>query len=128
MSNFPENIKYAKSHEWVKKDGDIYLVGISDFAQSQLGDIVYVDLPDVGDKIDRDDTLAELESSKAVSEMNMPFDGEVLEVNNTLDDEPELINSAPYDTWIVKIKAGDDSGYNNLLTAAEAKEVIEAIL
>lgn len=125
MSNFPENIKYAKSHEWVKKDGDIYLVGISDFAQSQLGDIVYVDLPDIGDNIDIGDTLAELESSKAVSEINMPFNGEVLEVNEALEDAPELINSTPYDTWIVKIKAEDDSGYNKLLTATEAKEVIE---
>lgn len=125
MSNFPDKLRYAKSHEWVKKDGDIYSVGISDYAQEQLGDIVYVELPEVGDIIKKDDTLGELESSKAVSEINMPFNGEVIAINEDLDDSPEDINSDPYGTWIVKIKSDNESGYNNLLSAAEAKKELE---
>lgn len=125
MSNFPEDLKYAKTHEWVKKDGGIFLVGISDFAQSELGDIVYVDFPSVGDTISEGDALGELESSKAVSEINMPFDGEILEVNQELEDSPELINKDPYAAWIVKVKANIPEDYESLLTSSKAKELIE---
>ncbi|MGL1891697.1 MAG: glycine cleavage system protein GcvH [Spirochaetaceae bacterium] len=107
-------MKFAKTHEWVKKDGDIFLVGISDFAQKQLGDIVFVDFPEVGDNIDQDDSLGELESSKAVSELNMPFTGEVIELNEELEDSPELINSDPHKTWIVKIRAENPEDFNTL--------------
>lgn len=125
MSNFPEELKFAKSHEWIKKDGDIFIVGISDFAQNQLGDIVYVEFPEVGDKIDKNEAVGELESSKAVSELNMPFDGEIIEINLALEDSPELINSDPYGAWIIKIRANSQEDYNSLLTAKEAKSICE---
>ncbi|MBN2617079.1 MAG: glycine cleavage system protein GcvH [Spirochaetales bacterium] len=125
MSNFPQDLMYAKTHEWVKKDGDVYIVGISDFAQSQLGDIVYVDLPGVGTKLESGDSFGELESSKAVSEINMPFSGEIIAVNNELTDSPELINSEPYSSWIIKIKADSEDDFNKLLNSDEAKKIIE---
>ena len=125
MSNFPEELKFAKSHEWIKKEGEVFSLGISDFAQNQLGDIVYVEFPEVGDKIDKDEAVGELESSKAVSELNMPFDGEIIEINPLLEDSPELINSDPYGAWIVKIKANNQDDYNSLLTATEAKGLTE---
>lgn len=128
MSNFPEDLKYAKSHEWVKKEGEFYSVGISDFAQEQLGDIVYVDLPEVGDSVDKGDTLGELESSKAVSDINMPLTGEIIEINNILKDVPELINSDPYAAWIVKIRASNSDDYKELLNSREAKEAVEGPL
>lgn len=124
MSNFPDDLKYAKTHEWVKRDGDNFLLGISDYAQSQLGDIVYVDFPDLDDEIDAGDACGELESSKAVSEINMPFNGTVIEINEVLEDEPELINEKPYETWILKIKATNSEDYNNLMSAKEAEEEV----
>ncbi|QEN03509.1 glycine cleavage system protein GcvH [Thiospirochaeta perfilievii] len=125
MSSYPDELKYAISHEWIKKEGDIFIVGISDFAQNQLGDIVYVDFPEVGDKIEKDGALGELESSKAVSEINMPFDGEVIEINPLLEDNPELINSDPYNSWIVKIEAENPNDFDDLLSASKAKELAE---
>lgn len=123
MSNFPEDIKYTKSHEWVKKDGDFFLVGITDYAQDQLGDIVYVDFPEIGDEIEAGEALGEIESSKAVSEFNMPITGEVVEVNEILEDSPENLNSDPYGSWIVKIKAENSDDYSNLLNSEDAKKI-----
>lgn len=125
MSNIPVELRYAESFEWIKKDGDVFLVGISDYAQNQLGDIVYVDFPDIGDEIKRGETLGEVESSKAVSEINMPFNGVVLEINEELDDSPELINSDPYESWIVKIKAVDTADYEKLMNSDEFRKMTE---
>lgn len=123
MSSFPGDLRYSKSHEWIKKVGDYYLVGITDFAQEQLGDIVYVDFPEIGDEINANDAVGELESSKAVSEINMPIKGEIIEVNDVLDESPENLNSDPYGSWIVKIKAVDDSDYESLLNSEQAKKL-----
>ncbi len=125
MSIFPENLKYTKSNEWVKKEGELFLVGISDFAQEQLGDIVFVDFPELGDCKEQGETLGELESSKAVSEFFMPFGGEVVEVNEELADSPELLNSAPYESWLVKIRTDNDL-YDTLMTCEEAEKAAEA--
>lgn len=125
MSNFPEELRYTETHEWVKKDGNNFLVGISDFAQKELGDIVYIDFPGIGDSIDGGGVLGELESSKAVSEFNMPFAGHVLEVNKDLEDSPEMINKDPYGSWIVKISADDPDDYDNLMDSLEARASIE---
>ncbi len=125
MSKFPEDLMYAETHEWIKKDGDLFLVGISDYAQEQLGDIVYVDFPEIGKVINIGEQCGELESSKAVSEINMPFKGTIVEVNTELEETPELINESPYDAWIIKIRAENSSDYNNLLNSREAQKVIE---
>ena len=125
MSIFPEELKFAKSHEWIKKEGDVFSLGISDFAQNQLGDIVYIDFPEIGDTIRQNEAVGELESSKAVSELNMPFDGEVIGTNPVLEDNPELLNSDPYGSWIIKIKADNPGDYNELLSAKDAKKITE---
>lgn len=122
MSNFPGDLRYTKSHEWVKKEGDLYLVGITDYAQDQLGDIVYVDFPEIGDEIEAGDALSEIESSKAVSEINMPISGEVIELNENLEDAPERLNSDPYGSWIVKIKVNNSDDYLSLLDSEQAKK------
>ncbi len=109
-----KEIRFAKSHEWVKKDGEQFLLGISEYAQDQLGDIVFVDFPEVGDHLDAQETLGELESSKAVSEINIPFSGEITEINQELEDSPESINTDPYGSWIVKFKADNPEDFNNL--------------
>ncbi len=115
----PEDIKYSDDHEWVKMDGDIAIVGISDFAQDQLGDIVFVEMPEAGDSFDRGDDFGSLESVKAVSELFMPVGGEVVEINEALEDAPELLNEDPYTNWIVKVKPADASEYDKLLSAEE---------
>lgn len=122
MINFPGDIKYTTSHEWVKKEGDLYLVGITDYAQDQLGDIVYVDFPEVGAEIEAGEVFGEIESSKAVSEINMPISGEVLEINESLEDAPESLNSDPYSSWIVKIKANNSDDYSGLLDSEQARK------
>jgi len=119
---FPEDLKYAKTDEWIRVDGDTATVGISDYAQDALNDIVYVEFKDVGDTISQGETFGEVESVKAASELVMPVSGEILEVNTTLEDSPETINSDPYgDGWLVKIKITDASGLDALLDAAAYK-------
>ncbi len=106
----PEDVKYAEDHEWVKLSGDTTRIGISDYAQDQLGDIVFVELPGVGDTFARGDEFGTLESVKAVSELYMPIGGEVTAVNEALEDAPELVNSDPYgDGWMIEIKAAAPS-------------------
>ena len=99
---YPKELKYDKSHEWMKEEGDIIVVGISDFAQDSLGDIVFVNLPEVGDELSIGETFADVESVKAVSDIFSPVDGVVKEVNEELLDNPALINEAPYDAWLIK--------------------------
>ena len=116
--NFPDDLRYAQSHEWAK-NGDSTTVGITDYAQDQLGDIVFVELPDVGSKFSKGDELGSVESVKAVSEIYAPVGGEVVEINEALADNPALVNESPYDKgWMVKIKADDSADVESLLDKA----------
>ncbi|MGS2719793.1 glycine cleavage system protein GcvH [Paraglaciecola aestuariivivens] len=119
MSNIPADLRYASTHEWVRPEGDgVFTVGISDHAQALLGDMVFVELPDVGDEIAAGDDVAVAESVKAASDVYAPISGEVLEVNPDLEDTPELVNSDPYgDGWLFKVKAEDPSEVDSLLDA-----------
>jgi glycine cleavage system H protein len=115
---YPTALKYTKDHEWLNVDNGVGRVGITDFAQSQLGDVVYVELPDVGVTLTAGQSFGTIESVKAVSELFAPVSGEVVEVNATLKDKPELVNSAPHDTWMVAIKLADPAEAGGLLDAA----------
>ncbi|HMM02686.1 MAG: glycine cleavage system protein GcvH [Dysgonomonas sp.] len=123
--NFPENLKYSKDHEWIKVDGDKAVVGITEFAQSELGEIVYVDVTTEGETIDKDGVFGSVEAVKTVSDLLMPVSGEVLEVNADLEDKPELINEDPYGKgWIIKIAVSDAAQLDSLLSAADYKKLI----
>lgn len=114
----PEDRRYSDDHEWAKVEGDVVFVGISDFAQDQLGDIVFVEMPEVGDSFEKGEEFGSLESVKAVSEMFIPMGGEVTAVNEALVDEPELVNADPYKNWIVQIKPVNVNEYEEMLDSA----------
>lgn len=116
---YPTDLKYTKDHEWVRVDGDTGAVGITDFAQQQLGDVVYVELPDVGATITSGQVFGTIESVKAVSELFAPVSGTVTEVNGALKDRPDAVNSAPHDTWMIKVKLSQPAETGALLAAAE---------
>lgn len=119
MSNTPSELKYTKSHEWVRVEGDVATIGITDFAQSELGDVVYVDLPNVGRILAAGDSFGSVESVKTVSDVYAPVGGEVIEVNEALGAQSELINSDPYDKgYMIKIRLADPSQVDGLLDAA----------
>ena len=121
-----DELKYTKNHEWLKVEGEEAYVGISDFAQSQLGDIVFVDVDTEGETIDKGEALGSIEAVKTVSDVFMPVKGEILEFNDKLEDAPELINKDPYgDGWIVKIKISDPQQINELLDAEAYKTICE---
>ncbi len=101
---FPKNLTYAKTHEWLKKEGDLVEIGLTDYAQDQLGDIVFVNLPEVGDEVTMGESFADVESVKAVSDIYSPVTGVVAEINEALLDAPESVNGAPYDAWFIKVK------------------------
>jgi glycine cleavage system H protein len=125
MMNFPSELKYTKDHEWVKVDGDTATVGITDFAQSELGDIVYVEIETLGDTLSREATFGSVEAVKTVSDLFMPVSGEVLEINSSLDINPESVNSDPYGAgWMVKIKMTNAAEVNDLLSAEAYKSLI----
>ncbi|BDS09372.1 glycine cleavage system protein GcvH [Aureispira anguillae] len=125
--NFPENLKYTKDHEWVRVEGDEAYVGITDFAQSELGDIVYIDIDTEGETLDQDEVFGNVEAVKTVSDLFMPVSGTILEFNTKLDDESELVNTDPYgDGWMVKIKLADASQLDGLMSAAEYKDSVSA--
>lgn len=114
--NFPDDVRYAESHEWARLEGDKLKVGISDYAQDQLGDIVFVELPEVGDTFGKGEEFGTVESVKAVSELYMPVAGEVVALNDTLEDAPEKVNNSPYsDGWMLEIKADDASKIGDLM-------------
>ncbi|AXR07449.1 glycine cleavage system protein GcvH [Salinimonas sediminis] len=119
MSNIPSDLRYAATHEWVRPEGDgVFTVGISEHAQDLLGDMVFVDLPDAGDKVSTGDDVAVAESVKAASDVYAPLTGEVIAINEDLEDSPELVNSDPYgDGWLFKIKADDPEEVEGLLNA-----------
>jgi glycine cleavage system H protein len=121
----PGNLKYTKDHEWAKIDGNIATIGITDFAQSELGDIVYVELPEVGAQTKQGESFGTIEAVKAVSDMFSPLTGEVAEVNTGLSDKPEVINKDPYgDGWIIKIKFSNKTEVDNLLDKSKYEELI----
>jgi len=118
--NFPENLRYTKDHEWIRIEGDQACVGITDYAQSQLGEIVYVDITSEGETIGQDEVFGTIEAVKTVSDLLMPLSGEILEVNPMLDDRPELVNQSPYqEGWLVKIKPSDIQDAETLFSAAD---------
>ncbi len=125
--NIPENLLYTKDHEWLLIDGDIATVGVTDFAQGELGDIVYVEIETEGDTIESGEVFGTVEAVKTVSDLFMPLTGEVVEVNESLEDEPEKVNNDTYgDGWMIKIKLSDPANRDGLLTADAYKEVIGA--
>lgn len=117
-----KGLYYSEDHEWVKVEGEEAYVGITDFAQSQLGDIVYVELPEVDDDLEQEDDFSAVESVKAASDVYMPVSGKVLEVNEDLLDSPELLNSDPFDSWIVKVELTDKSQLDDLMSSEEYEE------
>lgn len=125
--NIPSNLKYTKDHEWVKMDGDIAIIGITDFAQSELGDIVYVEVETLDETLDAEEVFGTVEAVKTVSDLFMPLSGEIVEFNDTLESEPEKVNSDPYgDGWMIKVKISDTAELENLMDANAYKELIGA--
>lgn len=123
---FPDDLKYTKEHEWVKEDGDAVVIGITDYAQDSLGDIVYLELPSEGAAITRDETFGVVESVKAVSDLYSPVSGTVLEVNDSIVDSPEVINDEPYgEAWMLKVELSNTAELGELLSAAEYQTFIE---
>lgn len=125
MSKILEELRYADSHEWVKLEGDIATIGITDYAQHALGNIVYVDMPEVGDEVTQGEDFGAVESVKAASDLVSPVSGEVIEINEALEDEPDLINKDAYNAWIMKVKVSDASEIDNLLDAAAYAKICE---
>ena len=126
MSNIPNELKYTKSHEWIKVDGDVATVGITEHAQSLLGDLVYVELPEVGDELSAGDDACVVESVKAASDVYAPVDGEVLEINDGVVDDPAQVNSEPYTGgWLFKLKISDSTQLSNLMSASDYSTAIE---
>jgi len=123
--NFPEELKYTKDHEWLRVEEDNVYVGITAFAQGELGDIVFIDVDTEGEELEKEEVFGSVEAVKTVSDLFMPINGEVLAFNEKLEDEPELINSDPYgEGWIIKISASDVSELNSLLSAESYKELV----
>jgi len=125
--NIPAELKYTKDHEWVSVEGDVATVGITDFAQKELGDIVYVEVETLDQSLDQDEVFGTVEAVKTVSDLFLPVTGEIVEFNEELETQPELVNSDPYGAgWMIKVKMSDASQYDSLLTADEYKALIGA--
>lgn len=123
--NFPTDVKYTKDHEWIRVDGDVAYVGITDYAQSELGEIVYVDITTEGETVNKEEVFGTIEAVKTVSDLFMPVTGEVLEVNPELEDAPQLVNEDAYGKgWIIKVNVSDAAELNELLSAAEYEQLI----
>ena len=124
--DLPEDIKYTEDHEWARLDGDVLTIGITDFAQSELGDIIFVEFPDLNTEVSEKDSIGTLEAVKTVADIYSPISGEIIELNNNLENTPELINEDPYNEgWILKIKINDNNDYNSLLTNTEYQNIIK---
>lgn len=124
MSKVIEGLLYSETHEWVKIEGDTAIVGVTDFAQNEMGDITYVDIPDEGDEVTKEEEFGALESVKASSDLISPVSGTVVEVNGDLENAPELINQDPYTNWIIKVNMGDPAQVNDLLDAEGYRKLI----
>ena len=123
--NFPQNLKYTNEHEWIRVDGDIAYVGITDYAQEKLGDIVFVDIPTVGETLEAGETFGTIEVVKTISDLFLPIAGEVLEQNEALEENPELVNKDPYgEGWLIKVKPADVKAVEDLLDAEAYKAVV----
>lgn len=123
--NCPQNLKYTKEHEWIRVEGDIAYVGITDYAQEQLGDVVFVDIPTVGEALEAGETFGSIEVVKTISDLFLPVSGEVIEQNETLEENPELVNKDPYgDGWLIKMKPSDVKDVEDLLDAEAYKAVV----
>lgn len=123
--NLPEELKYTKDHEWVRVEGDVATIGITDFAQSELGDIVYVEVETIDETLEKDEIFGTVEAVKTVSDLYLPLEGEIIEFNESLEDEPEKVNSDPYgEGWMIKLRISDSSQVDDLLSAAQYKELI----
>lgn len=123
--NFPNDVKYTKEHEWIRQEGDVAYVGITDYAQEQLGDIVFVDIQTVGETLAADEVFGTIEVVKTISDLFLPVAGEVLEQNEALEEQPELINKDPYgEGWLIKIKPAADADFDSLLDAEAYKALI----
>jgi len=123
---FPDDLRYAEDHEWAEQDGDTIKIGISDYAQDQLGDIVFVELPAVGDTFDKGGEFGTVESVKAVSELYLPLGGEIVAINEALEDAPESVNNAPYtDGWMIETKPGNPDEYNALMDKAAYLDMLK---
>ena len=125
MANVIEGLRYSESHEWVKVEGNVAVIGVSDFAQKEMGAITYVDAPEVGDEFEKGEEFGALESVKAASDLFCPVSGKVLEVNEALEDAPELINEDAFANWIIKVEMSDPSEVDTLLDAAGYKAITE---
>ena len=124
-NNIPENLHYSKDHEWVKVDGDVATIGITDYAQHSLGDVVYVELPSVGDKFEAHEAFGSVESVKAVSEIFIPVAGEIVESNDDLNDNPEFVNNDAYgEAWMIKVKMNNPLEADAMLSAEEYEEYL----
>src|SRR5690554_4548729 len=124
--NLPKDLRYSEEHEWVKVEGDKVRIGITDFAQSELGDIVFVELPEVGDEIDADEPFGSVESVKTVSELYAPISGKVVEVNEDLNDSPEFVNESPYEkAWMIVVEPNNVEDVNELMTAEQYEEMVK---
>lgn len=125
--NFPEELKYTKDHEWVKVDGDVVTIGITDFAQKELGDIVYVEVDTLDETLEQEEVFGTVEAVKTVSDLFLPLSGEIIEFNESLEDEPEKVNTDPYgDGWMVKVSINDATQLDDLLSVEAYKELIGA--
>jgi glycine cleavage system H protein len=123
--SLPKDLRYSEEHEWVKVEGNKVRIGITDFAQSELGDIVFVELPEVGDEVEADEPFGSVESVKTVSELYAPVSGKVVEVNEDLDDSPEFVNESPYEkAWMIVVEPSDDSQLDDLMSAEEYEAMI----
>ena len=125
--NIPADLKYTKDHEWVKIEGDVATVGITDFAQGELGDIVYVEVETVDETLDAEEVFGTVEAVKTVSDLFLPLSGEIIEFNESLEDEPEVVNTDPYgDGWMIKVKLSDASEVDALMSAEDYKALVGA--
>ena len=124
--NIPDDLRYSSDHEWIRRDGDVITIGITDYAQDSLGDVVFVEQPEVGQSVAASDTFTEVESTKSVSDIYAPVSGTITEVNGVLEDQPELLNSDPYgEGWICRIEMSDPSQFDALLDAAAYRQLTE---
>jgi len=125
--NIPADLKYTEDHEWIRVEGNVIVVGVTDFAQGELGDVVFVEIETEGEELDKGETFGTVEAVKTVSDLFMPVGGEVAEFNEALTDEPELVNKDPYgEGWMIKIKVADTAELNTLLSADDYKKLLEA--
>jgi glycine cleavage system H protein len=122
--NFPESLWYTKDHEWIRFEGDEAFIGITDFAQHELGDIVYVDIPSLQKKLSREEVFGTVEAVKTVSDLFMPVSGEIAEINPALERQPEMVNTRPYEAWMIRIRLSDSEENKELLTSQQYRELV----